>query len=370
MASRRTAATLAGGVVGVVGVVASAAVWLQAARTPATGVVPDRQLLDQYCVSCHSARLATGGLVLENVDISRIAANAAIWEKVVGKVRSGQMPPAGRPRPDAQSSEAFVSTLEAALDRAAAAAPNPGRPVVHRLNRTEYANAVRDLLALQIDGRSLLPADDTDQHGFDNNGDVLSISPVLFERYLSAARKISRLAVGRSPATPAIDTYAVPKLLAQDGRLSEKLPFGSRGGAAIEHTFPVDGEYVIKVQLQKTLYSAVRGLAEPHDLEVRLDRERVAQFIVGGADVEPPPASYAGTLSWNPGWETYSHQADNGLAVRVAVKAGTHTLGVTFARKFWEPEDVLQPARTGWAFETDEMFDGAPAVETVTVEGP
>src|SRR5882672_10803335 len=145
MASRRalrTAVTLAGGVVGVV---ASAAVWLQAARTPATGVVPDRQLLDQYCVTCHSARLATGGLVLENVDVSRVAANAAIWEKVVGKVRSGQMPPAGRPRPDAQRGEAFVSTLEAALDRAAAAAPNPGRPVVHRLNRTEYANAVRDV---------------------------------------------------------------------------------------------------------------------------------------------------------------------------------------------------------------------------------
>lgn len=363
-----------------------AAVWLQAdhgaavpaataaQQTAVASVVPspspDRQFLNQYCVSCHSERLRSGGLALENIDVDRVGANAEIWEKVARKLRSGQMPPTGRPRPEAQTADTFVSTLEAALDRAAAAAPNPGRPVAHRLNRTEYANAVRDVLALEIDGRSLLPADDTDQHGFDNNGDVLSTSPALFERYLSAARKISRLAVGRSPSTPAIDTYTIPKLLAQDGRLSEKLPFGSRGGAAIQHTFPVDGEYLIKIQLQKTLYSAVRGLAEPHDLEIRLDRERVAQFNVGGADVVPPPASYAGTISWNPEWERYSHQADNGLEARITAKAGTHTLGVAFVKEFWEPEDVLQPGRTGWAFETDEMFDGAPGVETVTIEGP
>jgi mono/diheme cytochrome c family protein len=332
----------------------------------------DRRLLDQYCISCHSERLKTGGLALDgtSVDINHVGANAEVWEKVVRKLQSGQMPPVGRPRPVAEQIDTFVSTLETALDRAAAAAPNPGRPVAHRLNRTEYTNAVRDLLVLDVDGRSLLPADDTDQHGFDNNGDVLSISPALLERYLSAARKISRLAVGRAPSTPAIDTYTIPKLLAQDDRLSEKLPFGSRGGAAIQHTFPVDGDYVIRIQLQKTLYSAVRGLAEPHELEVRLDRERIGQFTVGGAEVVPPPASFAGTVSWNPEWEQYSHQADKGLELRIAAKAGTHTLGVAFVKQFWEPEDVLQPAHTGWAFETDEIFDGAPGVETVTIEGP
>jgi hypothetical protein len=331
---------------------------------------PDQQLLAQYCVSCHSDRLKTGGFVLENLDPGRAGANADIWEKVVRKLRSGQMPPVGRPRPDADRARAFLSTLEASLDRAATASPNPGRPVAHRLNRTEYTNAVRDLLAVEIDSRSLLPADDTDQHGFDNNGDVLSISPALLERYLSAARKVGRLALGHAPATPSIDTYAIPKRLNQDNRLSEKLPFGTRGGAAIEHTFPVDGEYLIKIQLQRTLYSAVRGLAQPNDLEIRLDRERVGQFTVGGQAVTPPPASFAGTLSWNPEWEQYSHQADKGFELRLPVTAGPHTLGVAFVKRFWAPEDVRQPARTGWAFDTDEMYDGAPALETVTIEGP
>jgi hypothetical protein len=341
------------------------------AGAPASQAISsDRQLLDEFCVPCHNERLKTGGLVLENVDVSNVRANAALWEKVAGKLRSGQMPPDGRPRPDAKRAMALATTLEASLDKAAADAPNPGRPVAHRLTRTEYANAIRDLFGLQIDGRALLPADDTDAHGFDNNGDVLSISPALLERYLSAARKVSRLAVGRSPSRPEIDTYEIPKLLSQDVRLSEKLPFGSRGGAAISHTFPVDGEYLLTIQLQKTLYGAVRGLAEPHELELRLDRVRIGQFTVGGAAPEPPPASFAGTISWTPDWEKYSHFVDKGLEVRVAAKAGTHTIGVAFVKKFWAPEDVHQPARTGWAFETDEMFDGSPAVESLTIEGP
>ena len=269
-----------------------------------------------------------------------------------------------------ERADAFVSSLETALDRAAAAAPNPGRPVAHRLNRTEYANAVRDLLALDIDGRSLLPADDTDQHGFDNNADVLSISPALLERYLSAARKISRLALGRAAATPAIDTYTVPKLLTQDDRSSEQLPFGSRGGSGHSaHISRSTASTVITIRLQKTLYNAVRGLAEPHDLEVRLDRERVKQFTVGGADVAPPPASFAGTLSWNPEWETYAHQADDGSKLRFAAKAGHAHARRRVREAVWEPEDVRQPPRTGWAFETDEMFDGTPGVERSRSKG-
>ena len=337
----------------------------------AAAAASDRKLLDQYCVGCHNARLKTGGLSLEarDSDIATAGANAATWERVVRKLRSRQMPPAGLPRPDRASSDAFLSRLEASLDKTAAAAPNPGRPTVHRLNRTEYANSIHDLLTLDIDSRALLPADDTDQHGFDNNSEVLSISPVLLERYLSAARKVSRLALGRLTA-PAIDMYEISKLLIQDDRSSEGLPFGSRGGTAITHYFPTDGEYTFKIRLQKTLYSAVRGLADPHTLEVRLDRERMKTFTVGGAKVVPPPASFAGTLSWNPEWEKYAVQADAGLEFRLPVKAGTRTVGVSFVKQSWEPEGVLQPRRTGWGYETDEMYDSSPGVESLTIEGP
>jgi hypothetical protein len=280
------------------------------------------------------------------------------------------MPPFGRPRPDKASVDAFIARLERDLDQAAVRTPNPGRPVTHRLTRTEYANAVRDLLAIEVDARSLLPADDTDQHGFDNNSEVLSLSPVLLERYLSAARTISRMAVGRPPSVAAIETYTLPGRLMQDDRADERLPFGSRGGAVITHNFPADGDYTFTIHLQRTLYNAVRGLADPHQLELRLNRERVHTFTVGGAEVKPPPASFAGTLTWNPEWEQYANHADENLAVTVPVKAGTRSVGVTFVRRAWEPEDVAQPPRTGWGFGTDEMYDANPGVETVTIEGP
>jgi mono/diheme cytochrome c family protein len=355
-------------------VVATGAYSSSSAQTP-TAANPDltdqtRQLLTTYCTGCHNQRLRTGGLSLDDVDVTGIGAHAGVWEKVADKLRSGQMPPLGRPRPDKPTSDAFIANLERALDEAAARAPNPGRPVTHRLSRTEYANAVRDLLALEIDARNLLPTDDTDQHGFDNNAEVLSLSPALLERYLSAAQTISRMAVGRLNAAPAIETYTIPARLTQDDRVSERLPFGSRGGAVVDQHFPADGDYTIAIHLQKTLYNAVRGLADPHQLEVRLDRERVHTFTIGGADVKPPPASFAGTLTWNPEWEQYANHADDRLQVRIPVKAGTHAVGVAFVRRAWEPEDVPQPPRTGWGFGTDEMFDASPAVESVTIEGP
>ena len=314
--------------------------------------------------------MRTGGLSLDDADVTKIGANAATWEKVAHKLRSGQMPPFGRPRPDKAAVDGFVARLERDLDEAAARAPNPGRPVTHRLTRTEYANAVRDLLAVEVDARSLLPADDTDQHGFDNNSEVLSLSPVLLERYLSAARTISLMAVGRPPSVAAIETYTLPGRLMQDDRADERLPFGSRGGAVISHNFPADGDYTITIHLQKTLYNAVRGLADPHQLELRLNRERVHTFTVGGAEVKPPPASFAGTLTWNPEWEQYANHADENLAVTVPVKAGMRSVGVTFVERAWEPEDVAQPPRTGWGFGTDEMYDANPSVESVTIEGP
>jgi cytochrome c5 len=329
-----------------------------------------RELLDRHCVACHSDRLKTAGLTLEKVDLANIADQAEMWEKVAMKLSSGLMPPAGRPRPEPTATKTFVAALHANLDRVGQERPNPGRPLTHRLNRTEYANIIRDVLALEIDTRTLLPADDTDQHGFDNNASVLSLSPTLLERYLGAARKISRLALGRPGPTTSIDTYAVSKLLTQEDRASDRLPFGTRGGTAVTHTFPVEGEYSLTIKLQKTLYSTVRGLAQPHDLEVRVDRRLVRTFTVGGKNIANPPLSFAATLSWTPEWESYANHADADLSLRFRAPAGAHTIGVAFVKKQFEPEDVQQPNRAGWAFETDETYDGVPGVESVTIEGP
>ena len=336
----------------------------------ANGTDPSRALLTTYCTGCHNQRLRTGGLSLDDADTGRIGANADVWEKVAHKLRSGQMPPFGRPRPDKPAVDAFVAGLERALDEAAAHAPNPGRPVTHRLTRTEYANAVRDLLAIETDTRGLLPADDTDQHGFDNNSEVLSLSPSLLERYLSAARAITRMAVGRPPSAAAIETYTIPGRLVQDDRADERLPFGSRGGAVIDHHFPADGEYTITIHLQKTLYNAVRGLADPHQLELRVNRERV-QYVHRG---RRRGQAAAGQLCRHADLESRVgavRQPCGRAAHRtIPVKAGTHSVGVTFVRRAWEPEDVAQPPRTGWGFGTDEMFDANPGVESVIIEGP
>ncbi|HEY7171017.1 MAG TPA: DUF1592 domain-containing protein [Vicinamibacterales bacterium] len=350
---------------------------LQAAkvRTPAgppaqpPAAAPDRALIDRYCVTCHNGRLKVAGLELDKMDLGAVGPSAEIWEKVVLKIRAGQMPPVGRPRPENAAAAAFTTSLEDALDRAAETAPNPGRPAVHRLNRTEYTNAIRDLLALDIDGRSLLPADDTDAHGFDNNADVLTVSPVLASRYLSAARKIARLAVGRTMATT-IETYRLPRLLMQDDRLSERLPFGTRGGAAIEHYFPLDGEYVVKIRLQTNNYNYIKGLADPQDLEVRLDRQKIKVFNITGMKDGAPPASWGGTLYGTPEWEKYALQLHDSLEVRFPAKAGRHEIGVAFLKKSWEPEDVAQPRQGGWPWSSDEMFDSNPGVDTVIVEGP
>jgi mono/diheme cytochrome c family protein len=364
-----TAAAILGTILVAAGTISSPAAQ-SPARANAGGSDPSRALIKTHCSGCHNQRLRTGGLSLDDVDPAQAGANAALWEKVAHKLRSGQMPPFGRPRPDKPAVDTFVAGLERALDEAAARTPNPGRPVTHRLTRTEYANAVRDLLALEVDTRGLLPADDTDQHGFDNNSEVLSLSPSLLERYLSAARATTRMAVGRPPSAAAIETYTIPGRLLQDDRADERLPFGSRGGAVIDHHFPADGDYTITIHLQKTLYNAVRGLADPHQLELRVNRARVHTFTVGGAEVKPPPASFAGTLTWNPEWEQYANHADAQLIATIPAKAGTHSVGVTFVRRAWEPEDVAQPPRTGWGFGTDEMFDANPAVESVTIEGP
>ncbi|MBI4471212.1 MAG: DUF1587 domain-containing protein, partial [Acidobacteria bacterium] len=203
-----------------------------------------RQFIDQNCVTCHNDRARTAGVDLSSIDLQNISQNAELLEKVVHKVRTGQMPPAGRPRPDQRASAAMVAWLESELDRAAAANPNPGRVGVHRLNRTEYGNAIHDLLGLDIDTKALLLPDEADE-GFDNIAESLTVSPSHLERYLAAARAISRLAIGDPTLgeVPAAELYRVPKLLEQDVRLSDDLPFGSRGGIAVRHHFLLDGEY-------------------------------------------------------------------------------------------------------------------------------
>ena len=347
------------------------------AQTPASTIPSppgssSRAVFDKYCTTCHNQRRQTAGVMLDKMDLNHVGANAETWEKVVRKLRAQEMPPPGVPRPDQGTYRSVTAWLETALDLAAAARPNPGRVAAHRLNRAEYANAIRDLFALEIDSRALLLADDSDEQGFDNIAGVLSVSPALLERYMSAARKISRLVVGDPTIPPVFDTYSVPKGLVQDGRVSEDLPFGSQGGLAVRHYFPMDGEYAVRIRLKRQLYDYILGMGVPHRLEVRLDGQRIKVFTVGGeAPGRPAPATFVGnTQSADAEWEDYLHLADAGLEVRFPATAGTRVVGVSFLDEPSEPEGVLQPPQRGFARATNELYDGKAAVESVAIGGP
>jgi mono/diheme cytochrome c family protein len=330
-----------------------------------------RALLDRYCVTCHNQRLATAGLALDTLDLARVGDRPDVWEKAVRKLHAREMPPPGAPRPDGTTLDRAVAWLERALDQAALARPNPGRVAVHRLNRAEYTNAIRDLLGLELDPRTLLLSDEPDQQSFDNLASVLSVSPALLENYLSAAYRVSRLAVADPRVSPVVETYAVPRALAQDDRVSQDLPFGSQGGIAIQHHFPVDGEYTVTVTLRRQLYLYLIGMGEPHDLDIRVDGVRVARFTVGGAGKgRTMPESFAGNTQGDPEWEVYMHTADANLEVRVPVTAGSHDVGVSFVRRYWAPEGVLQPPQRGFARTTNELYHGNPAVDVVAIGGP
>jgi mono/diheme cytochrome c family protein len=331
-----------------------------------------RAVLDRYCISCHNEKLKTAGLALDTLDLETVGANAATWERVILKLRAETMPPVGRPRPDEATYRRVASWLEDRVDRAAALRPDPGRTeAFHRLNRAEYQNAIRDLLALDVDVSALVPADNTFEHGFDNNADSLSVSPDLSSRYLSAARKLSRLAVGLAPAGPVVETYKVHPNLLQEERLSEDLPFGSRGGIAIRHYFPVDGEYVLRIRLHRNFSDYILGFSTPHDLEVRLDRTLVKRFSVGGeAKGKMAPLSFSGNIAGDPEWEYYMNTGDAGLEVRFPAKAGSHLVGVSFGRKMLYTDGVLQPRQRGYGRFVDEQFDGLAAVEQVAIGGP
>jgi mono/diheme cytochrome c family protein len=315
---------------------------------------PERAVINQYCGTCHNDRTKTAGFSLDGIDLQRAGAHAETLEKVVRKLRGRMMPPAGMPRPDDATYNSLVSFLETALDRAAAASPNPGRTdTFRRLNRTEYQNAIRDLLALDVDVSSLLPKDDV-SHGFDNVG-VGEFSPTLLERYLAAAQKVSRLAVGSPLPSPTSHIVVLPADLTQEDQF-EDLPFGTRGGTVVRHTFPLDGTYEIQVRLSRDRNENVEGLTEPHQLELTLDGTRVQLFDV------KPNRNVVGTY--------YADEAvDKNLNVRVPVQAGPHELGVAFVRKtFALPETERQPYKAHYNMDRHPRIQ--PAVYSVAVTGP
>jgi len=266
----------------------------------ASAVLPvsaaDQAVFTRYCLTCHTDALRRRGTVpaaFETLDVTRVGRDAKTWESIVRKMRSGLMPPAGMPRPDGATHDVFVRRIEDALDAAAAARPNPGRTEpLHRLNRTEYRNAVRDLLGLDVNVASLLPPDDV-SYGFDNVAGVLKMSPTLLERYLAAAQKVSRLAIGTPPPAPVVDYYRLSDDLRQDAHLQAQ-PLGTRGGTTIRHIFPLDGEYVIKPRLARDLNESVPLYLEPQTLEVSLDGERIELLTVPGAVPAPARGRGAG----------------------------------------------------------------------------
>src|SRR5437867_1930939 len=336
-----------------------------------------RAVLDKYCVTCHNQKLRTGGLALDILDAANPSANAEMWERVIAKLRAGSMPPPGNPRPDVETYRTLARWFENEIDRAWAARPNPGRiGAVHRLNRTEYNNAIRDLFAMDLDVKSLLPGDETADGSFDNFADSLSISTAHLERYLSVARQVTRLATGLSPTSPTIETFEIPLHVVQDDRQSEDLPFGSRGGMAIRHDFPSSGEYAIKVRLQRQYQDYIKGMGWPQRLDVRLDNKLVKRFTVGGAaQGRPAASSYAGDgepgFAGDDSWEKYMQiGGDAGLEVRVPVDAGPHVVGVSFVREMWEPEGLPQPLQRGRVITNDQVYMDYANVGSVQIGGP
>jgi len=329
--------------------------------------------MNQYCLACHNDVLRTANVSFQNIDLTDLSIHEGLPEKMLSQLRNRRMPPVEMPRPTDEIYDELVSWLETELDDLAAANPNPGRTdIFHRLNRAEYSNAVRDLLNIEVDVEEFLPADDIDAYGFDNMADALTVSPALMERYLSAARKISRLAIGETPLGPASETYEVPILLNQEDRMSDDLPFGSRGGVAMRHYFPVAGKYDLSLRLHRNYVNYIRGMGSRHEIEVRFDSELIATFNIGGEepDVLQAPASYGGNQFGDREWEEYMLFADSNLRLRFEAEAGPHIVGVSFVRKLTEPEGVLQPPQSVFAAAVNEMRDGDAAIEVAQITGP
>jgi mono/diheme cytochrome c family protein len=347
------------------------------ASPSATATTPAGEVVGKYCVSCHNQRLKTGNLTLDNLDAEHVSTSADTWEKVVVKLRSRSMPPPGARRPDNATYDRVATWLETELDRAAQAHLNPGRTAeFHRLNRTEYANAVHDLLGVEIDPKVMLPPDEQ-AFGFDNNADALSMQPALLDRYLAAAAKIARLVVG-DPTIPAgFERYTALKdnsnettWLWQNERLGEEFPLGSRGGIAARHFFPVDGEYVFKIRLDRTDTGLIRGLRARTDIEIRVDGVRFGQLTVGGT-----PEFTAGNA--NTGIGNYAESgsplanADDGLEVRTPVKAGMRQVIATIVKADNVlVEGLALDAVPVWSREYTNKPDNPTLISALFVGGP
>ena len=333
----------------VAGAVFFPAATLPAQNSPSAAATAHRATLNSYCIRCHSGPTPSAGMQLDALDTANFETSGDTWEKLARKLRHREMPPAGNPRPDTATYDALVKYIETGRDRLAEVKPNPGRPTIHRLNRTEYGNAVRDLLALEIDVAELLPADDIG-YGFDNIGDVLQVSPVLMERYLSAARKISRAAVGDPTMPVSYQTYTIPHGLIQLDRVSEAAPAGSRGGTIVRHLFPVDGEYEIAVALQRSRDDEYLGLERERKLDLRLDDQRLNLFTIAAS--KKKVVLGGGT------------PPDAHLKVRVPVKAGTRELAATFLKDTLIKEGIIERVRDD---NVTTYFEG---VGSITVAGP
>jgi hypothetical protein len=316
------------------------------------------EILEKYCFTCHNQKLKTGGLTLDSMDLGDIPAQAEIWEKVVKKIRARLMPPPGALRPSEATYQELISWIETQLDSAANTNPFAGRPLLHRLNRSEYANAIRDLLALEVDVRSLLPPDDA-AFGFDNISDVLGVSPSLQEHYLSAALKIGALAVGDPAIAPGSETWRIPQDLSQNQHI-EGMPLGTVGGLRVRYNFPLDGEYTFQAKLYRTNLNIVRGLEASHQVEFAIDGRRILLATVGGKDdlsvmfQKPTEAGDA---------------ADARLRRRVPVTAGPHDVTVAFL----EDPQAAEPFRLQPFLRSSvDNFDwsGHPHLQMLTIAGP
>ena len=310
-----------------------------------------RSTLDRYCVTCHNQRLATAGLKLDQVDVANPTEGAEVWEKVVRKLRTGIMPPPNMPQPPAEVRRALVSWLEGSIDKAAAAKPNPGRTeTLRRLNRTEYQNAIRDLLSVDIDAAALLPPDESG-HGFDNVT-VGDLPPALLDRYISAAQKISALAIGTTQTSVQSDIIRVPPDVTQEGHVAG-LPIGTRGGVLVPYTFPQDGAYDIQIYLARSYSGDIEGLKDPqpHEITLLLDRTPIGAFTI------EKPANGDDSL------------LDKNLKIRVPVTAGPHQLGVTFPRN---SASLLETARQPLLARFNERRHprSTPAISQVSITGP
>jgi hypothetical protein len=293
-----------------------------------SGSAQDRAFLDQYCITCHNERAKVGGLALDKFDLARPGDNAETWEKVLVKLRGGMMPPSGARRPERPVMDTFASNLETAIDRTAAAKPNPGTTALHRLNRTEYANAIRDLLGLPIDATTLLPPDDAAE-GFDNVADVLGVSPLLIQGYVAAAAKISRIAVGNPEMSADKATYRIPRGLTQADHI-EGLPLGTRGGMLIQHTFPLDGEYDFRIA-RSGVGVAQTGVGGDDEIEISVNGERV--YLAG---------------------------RNSPRDIRLAMKAGPQSIGIA----------ILKKRNVRGVDDLYDVFSASLGISNVSITGP